>query len=90
MRASSAHIADVHVDLSAVTGDAGGAAALPHVAGAGAAGQPGGSSGGATYVSNITLPGGGGTRQLRVADANSQSAAEQLLRDLAQAKGAAS
>ena len=59
-------------------------------AGAGAAGQSGGSGGGATYVSNITLPGGGGTRQLRFADANSQSAAEQLLRDLAQAKGAAS
>nr|WP_242700416.1 tape measure protein [Comamonas denitrificans] len=59
-------------------------------AGTGAAGQPGGSGGGATYVSNITLPGGGGTRQLRFADANSQSAAEQLLRDLAQAKGAAS
>ena len=59
-------------------------------AGSGAAGQPGGSGGGATYVSNITLPGGGGTRQVRFADANSQSAAEQLLRDLAQAKGAAS
>ena len=59
-------------------------------AGPGAAGQPGGSGGGATYVSNITLPGGGGTRQLRFADAASQSAAEQLLRDLAQAKGAAS
>ena len=59
-------------------------------AGTGAAGQPGGSGGGATYVSNITLPGGGGTRQVRFADANSQSAAEQLLRDLAQAKGAAS
>lgn len=59
-------------------------------AGTGAAGQPGGSGGGATYVSNITLPGGGGTRQLRFADANSQSAAEQLLRELAQAKGAAS
>ena len=59
-------------------------------AGTGAAGQPGGSGGGATYVSNITLPGGGGTRQLRFADAASQGAAEQLLRDLAQAKGAAS
>ena len=58
-------------------------------AGPGAAGQPGG-SGGATYVSNITLPGGGGTRQVRFADAASQSAAEQLLRELAQAKGAAS
>lgn len=56
-------------------------------AGTGAAGQSGG---GATYVSNITLPGGGGTRQLRFADAASQSAAEQLLRELAQAKGAAS
>lgn len=56
----------------------------------GAAGQPGGSGGGATYVSNITLPGGGGTRQVRFADAASQSAAEQLLRELAQAKGAAS
>ena len=42
-----------------------------------------------TYVSNITLP-GGGTRQVRFADAASQSAAEQLLRELAQAKGAAS
>ena len=59
-------------------------------AGSGVAGQPGGSGGGATYVSNITLPGGGGTRQLRFADAASQGAAEQLLRDLAQAKGAAS
>ena len=52
----------------------------------GAAGQP---SGGATYVSNITLP-SGKTAQVRFADANSQSAAEQLLRELAQAKGAAS
>ena len=38
MRASSAHIADVHVDLPAIAGDAGGAAALPHIAGDGAAG----------------------------------------------------
>ena len=57
-------------------------------AGPGAAGQPGG-SGGATYVSNITLP-GGKTAQVRFADSASQSAAEQLLRELAQAKGAAS
>jgi len=49
--------------------------------------QPGG--GGATYVSNITLP-GGKTAQVRFADSASQSAAEQLLRELAQAKGAAS
>ena len=55
-------------------------------AGPGAAGQPGG---GATYVSNITLP-GGKTAQVRFADSASQSAAEQLLRELAQAKGAAS
>ena len=44
---------------------------------------------GATYVSNITLP-GGKTEQVRFADAASQSAAEQLLRELAQAKGVAS
>ena len=50
--------------------------------------QPGG-GGGATYVSIITLS-SGKTAQVRFADANSQSAAEQLLRDLAQAKGAAS
>lgn len=50
--------------------------------------QPGG-GGGATYVSNITLP-GGKTAQVRFADAASQSAAEQLLRELAQAKGVAS
>lgn len=49
--------------------------------------QPGG--GGATYVSNITLP-GGKTAQVRFADAASQGAAEQLLRELAQAKGVAS
>lgn len=41
-----------------------------------------------TYVSNITLP-GGGTQQLRFTDAASQSTAEQLLRELARAKGAA-
>lgn len=58
-------------------------------AGAGAAGQPGGSGGGATYVSNITLP-SGASKQVRFADSASQSAAEQLLRDLAQAKGVAS
>ena len=39
MGASSAHIADVHVDLSAVAGDAGGAGTLPHIAGDGAAGH---------------------------------------------------
>jgi hypothetical protein len=44
---------------------------------------------GATYVSNITLP-GGKTAQVRFADSASQSAAEQLLRELAQAKGVAS
>ena len=44
--------------------------------------------GGATYISNITLP-GGSTRQLRFTDAASQSTAEQLLRELARAKGAA-
>ena len=48
-----------------------------------------GGSGGATYVSNITLP-GGKTAQVRFSDSASQSAAEQLLRELAQAKGAAS
>ena len=57
-------------------------------AGAGAAGQSGGSGGGATYVSNITLP-GGKTAQVRFADGVSQSQAEEILRQLAAAKGAA-
>jgi len=39
MGASSAHIADVHVDLSAVAGDAGGTGTLPHIAGDGATGH---------------------------------------------------
>ena len=45
-------------------------------------------SGGATYVSNITLP-GGKTAQVRFADGVSQSQAEEILRQLAAAKGAA-
>ena len=49
--------------------------------------QPGG-GGGATYVSNITLP-GGKTAQVRFADGVSQSQAEEILRQLAAAKGAA-
>lgn len=48
--------------------------------------QPGG--GGATYVSNITLP-SGKTAQVRFADGVSQSQAEEILRQLAAAKGAA-
>jgi len=44
---------------------------------------------GATYVSNITLPGAQRPVALRFADAQSQSAAEQLLRDLAAARGVA-
>lgn len=43
-------------------------------------------SGGNTYVSNITLPNGSKTT-VKFADAESQSAAEQLLRDLAAGKG---
>ena len=45
-------------------------------------------SGGATYVSNITLP-SGKTAQVRFADGVSQSQAEEILRQLAAAKGAA-
>ena len=43
---------------------------------------------GATYVANITIPGLAGTTTLRYADAESQSKGEDLLRKLAQAKGA--
>ncbi len=43
-------------------------------------------SGGNTYVSNITLP-SGGTTTVKFADAESQSATERLLRDLAAGKG---
>ena len=43
---------------------------------------------GATYVSNITIPGVASGTQIRYADAASQSAGENLLRQLAQAKGA--
>ncbi len=43
---------------------------------------------GATYVSNITIPGVAGTTTLRYADAESQRTGEDLLRKLAQAKGA--
>ena len=43
---------------------------------------------GATYVSNITIPGVAGTTTLRYADAESQRNGENLLRKLAQAKGA--
>lgn len=45
--------------------------------------------GGATYISNITLP-GGAARQVRFTDAASQSDVEAILRGLAQAKGVAS
>jgi tape measure domain-containing protein len=48
-----------------------------------------GMSGGSTYVSNITLPGSARPVSLRFADAQSQSAAESLLRDLAAARGVA-
>ena len=41
-----------------------------------------------TYVSNITIPGVAGTTTLRYADAQSQRTGEDLLRKLAQAKGA--
>lgn len=47
-----------------------------------------GSVGGNTYVSNITIP-GVGSAALKFADANSQAQTEDLLRKLAQAKGAA-
>ena len=43
-------------------------------------------SGGNTYVSNITLPNGSKTT-VKFADAESQSATERLLRDLAAGKG---
>lgn len=43
---------------------------------------------GATYVSNITIPGVAGTTTVRYADAESQRTGEDLLRKLAQAKGA--
>ena len=43
---------------------------------------------GATYVSNITIPGVAGTTTVRYADAESQRNGEDLLRKLAQAKGA--
>ena len=43
---------------------------------------------GATYVSNITIPGVAGTTTVRYADAESQRNGENLLRKLAQAKGA--
>ena len=43
---------------------------------------------GATYVSNVTIPGVAGTTTLRYADAQSQRNGEDLLRKLAQAKGA--
>ena len=44
---------------------------------------------GATYVSNITIPGLAGSTTLRYADAESQRTGEGLLRQLAQAKGTA-
>ena len=44
---------------------------------------------GDTFVSNITIPGVSGTTQIRYADAASQQAGENLLRQLAQAKGSA-
>lgn len=47
-------------------------------------------SGGATYVSNYTIPWSGQTVQAQFKDAGSQQAVEQLLRELAQAKGVAS
>lgn len=54
-----------------------------------AAGRASGSSGGGnTYVSNITIP-GVGKASLNFSDAHSQSQAEDLIRQLAQAKGAA-
>ncbi len=43
---------------------------------------------GATYVSNVTIPGVAGTTTVRYADAESQRNGENLLRKLAQAKGA--
>ena len=43
---------------------------------------------GATYVSNVTIPGVAGTTTVRYADAESQRNGEDLLRKLAQAKGA--
>lgn len=62
---NSAHVADVHVDLAAVAGDAGGAAALPHVAGDGAAGDvivgiPDVVLGQPAHVQALAEPGGGG------------------------------
>ena len=44
---------------------------------------------GATYVSNITLPGAAAPTQVRYADANSMQTNEALLRQLAAAKGSA-
>lgn len=45
-----------------------------------------GSSTGPTYISNITIPGIVASTQVRFADAQSQSAGERLLRELAQAR----
>ena len=47
-----------------------------------------GAGGTTTYVSNITLP-NGRKETMRFADAQSQSASERLLRDLAAGKGVA-
>ena len=56
----------------------------------GSSSSSGSASGGATYISNITLPGPGGRREtMRFADADSQASNERLLRDLAAARGVA-
>ena len=61
----SAHIADVHIDLAAVTGNAGGAGALPHIAGNGAGGHvvvgvPDVVVGQLAHIQPLAEPGGGG------------------------------
>lgn len=43
-----------------------------------------------TYITNITLPSGGGTKPVRMLDADSQVTVNDLVRQLAQARGTAS
>lgn len=76
---------------SLVAGSANAGSGAGGGAGNGTTGNGGGLAadrGGATYVSNVTIPGLAGTTTLRYADAQSQRTGEDLLRKLAQAKGA--
>ena len=69
---ASAHVADVHIDLAVIAGDAGRAGALPHLAGDGAAGHvimgvPDGVLAQLAQIQPVAEPQGGGVHARLVA-----------------------